>query len=513
MIGVAEALDSAPRDFAEVVRPARAFGEIAAHILDKALLLEELEQRDRVLREIVALGARVNQTTEPSGLARFVAERLTEVVGATSWEIYMRWDFGSELSIPLFSDDRLVGLIDIFDQRPRDYAEHLDFARSVGQSVAGAFANLLLLERLAETNGELRLLAESSLELASTLDLQRILDATARRLCAAARVSACDLYRLRGQALDCRASIKDGRVDEARLARSYDLEEWRAARLAVDSRSVINVVTLDDPRLSEVERRDMARDGQTSALMVPLIVESRLIGLAELFETDRERTFTDDEIAMVEAVCRMAALAVTYADLFADLQLRNQEAELLDRIATKVGASLESRAIAAATIHELAAFVPFDAACLVLGEPGKPWDVIYSTTSSFERFSEADEEAAPPALRDALLRESVVTVDLEHEGPCPVAGGGLEGMRSLLVIGVWIADRLSGALALVSPERDALPEADRRLLGRVGAQLALSFENARLYETIKTMHVANLKALISALNARDSYAVGHAARV
>jgi GAF domain-containing protein len=138
---------------------------------------------------------------------------------------------------------------------------------------------------------------------------------------------------------------------------------------------------------------------------------------------------------------------------------------------------------------------------------------IYSTTSSFERFSEAGEEAVPAALKDALLLQSVITVDLEHEAPLRITGCDLGGMRSLLAVGVWIDDGLSGALALASPERNAFPEADQHLLGRAGAQLAVSFKNARLYETIKTMHVANLKALISALNARDYYAVGHAAHV
>ncbi len=272
VVGLMVLGDSRPRDLAEVAPQLGAIVRLAATVLAQDERLAEFEQRNRVLHEIVALGARVNQTTEPSGLARFVAKRLTEVVGATCCEIYKiergelrclvsldvrpgyddpaayepiemsafpsleraaqsrdllvfasaydprlterereiyrRWDFGSELSIPLFSDDRLVGLIDIFDQRPRDYAEHLDFARSVGRIVAGAFANLLLMERLAETNRELRLLAESSFELAASLDLRRILDATARRLCAAARVGACDLHRLRGRAGACAAVNK-----------------------------------------------------------------------------------------------------------------------------------------------------------------------------------------------------------------------------------------------------------------------------------------------------------------
>jgi len=186
---------------------------------------------------------------------------------------------------------------------------------------------------------------------------------------------------------------------------------------------------------------------------------------------------------------------------------------VLNRISATIGSSLESSTIAAATVNELAAIVPFDEACLVLGEPGKPWSLTYSTTASLERLWDVGAETVSPALHDALLRESVVTVDLAQKDPCPAAGDGLEGMLSLLVIGLWIDDGLSGALALASPERDAFAETDHHLLGRVGAQLALSFKNARLYETIKTMHVSNLKALISALNARDTYAVGHAARV
>ena len=132
-------------------------------------------------------------------------------------------------------------------------------------------------------------------------------------------------------------SIVDGAVEEEWLTQTRSLDEWRAARLAVESRSVVNAGTLDDPRLSEVERHAMKSDGRQSVLIVPLIVESRVIGLVELCGTDRERTFKDDEIAVVEAVCRMAALAITNADLFGDLRARNQEAELLNRIAAKVG--------------------------------------------------------------------------------------------------------------------------------------------------------------------------------
>jgi len=72
---------------------------------------------------------------------------------------------------------------------------------------------------------------------------------------------------------------------------------------------------------------------------------------------------------------------------------------------------------------------------------------------------------------------------------------------------------LLGVLELSSAEPDAFSGIDRHLLERVGTQLSLAIKNAQLYDEIKRMHLGNLKALSSALNAKDYYTLGHAARV
>ena len=87
-IGVAEILDNRPHDFIADQRPALALGEIAAHLLDKALLLQTLERRDVSLREIVKLGARINATSRPEEMAAFVAQRLLDVLGAAYCEVH-----------------------------------------------------------------------------------------------------------------------------------------------------------------------------------------------------------------------------------------------------------------------------------------------------------------------------------------------------------------------------------------------------------------------------------------
>ena len=743
VIGVAEVLDNRPRDFAEVARPARALGEIAAHLLDKALLLEALEQRNTSLREIVKLGSRINATGRPEDMAAFVAQRLLDMLGATCCEVHKidhgqlrcllsidrrlsrddttaadrtgardpveigpavrghellvltgpedarlsaderrvweRNGFASQLSIPLVIDNRLVGLIDVFDVRPRRFADHIDFARSVGQLVAGAFDNLLLLERLAESNQQLGVLAESSLEfgasldltevlhsvasrmclaaaavccdvysiegerlvglvstdgsavdesfpgtaydltdyaiarraidlgqpvivsdvsddprltavertedlrwgysslvelplidrgeaigiaslfdlehadvahtdllrglaqiaaqaianarvhaaldegaarlrqineagleLASSLDLSRVLEAVARRLCDIADVDSCAVYTLHDRQLRCEASLLRGVRDEDWLARSHDLDAWRASRLAVESRSVVRSSGRDG-RLDERDEMGPRQRARNGGLIVPLLVERRVIGVVELFDTARDRAFSDDDVASAEAVCRIAAMAIANAGLFHDAELRSRESELLNQIAARASSSLDTATIAASTVGELGTLVAFTEACLAMRRDAGDWDTVYSSSSDVATLATKQAATKDDAL-ETLRTERVRVLDIPEEPADGTVDAGSR-LRSLLVIGIFIDDAIAGVLALGSPEREAFAAADHEILERVGALLALSFKNARLYETIKTMHVANLKALISALNARDYYAVGHAARV
>ena len=81
------------------------------------------------------------------------------------------------------------------------------------------------------------------------------------------------------------------------------------------------------------------------------------------------------------------------------------------------------------------------------------------------------------------------------------------------MIAIDAGEGVNGVLSLAVDDPSAFDAVDRRVLERVGAQLAPAISNARLYEDIKRMHLGNLKALSSALNAKDYYTLGHAARV
>jgi excisionase family DNA binding protein len=160
-----------------------------------------------------------------------------------------------------------------------------------------------------------RLVFETSLELASSLELGEVLQSAARRLSAALEIPDCDIYRLEGsERILCLASAANGVLDASWVGQEFRLADWPCKRLAFETRGAVSICRLDDLRLSEAERKDMESYGQRSFIVLPLVAHDKVMGLVGLFD-HVEREFTAEEIAIAKAVCQMVALALEHAQL------------------------------------------------------------------------------------------------------------------------------------------------------------------------------------------------------
>jgi diguanylate cyclase (GGDEF)-like protein/excisionase family DNA binding protein len=165
-----------------------------------------------------------------------------------------------------------------------------------------------------------QLLLDTSLELASTLDLDEVLQSAARRLTATLKIPDCDIYRFAGdERMICVAAALGGVYDASWVGREIHLDDWPCERLAIETRRPVIVSSLDDPLLNEDEREVMRHYGQRSCLALPLIARNKVIGLVDLLD-HVEREFTAEEIAIAEAVGQLVALAFEHAQLYEDVK-------------------------------------------------------------------------------------------------------------------------------------------------------------------------------------------------
>ena len=165
-----------------------------------------------------------------------------------------------------------------------------------------------------------QLLLETSLELASTLEIGEVLQSAARRLSAVLQIRDCDIYRLDGdERLVCIASILDGARDDTWVGETIALREWPCKRSAIDTGRAVAVASADDPRLGEAERENMRGYAQRSCVSLPLVARDKVIGLVSLLDRV-ERAFTQEEITTGEAVAKLVALALEHAQLYDEVK-------------------------------------------------------------------------------------------------------------------------------------------------------------------------------------------------
>lgn len=216
LYGLIDIYDTRERDYTEYLSFLKSAGQTLASAFENALLVEQVERRSRILREIVDLGALASQTRDLEETLGALAERVRAAIEAADCDIYTlqgeslrcvvsadldgfdeavvgavldmdkfpatamavrsgevmavaglddprltaqerasmaEYGFESEFCIPLVADESVIGLIDVFDTRPRDYAEYVDFLSCVGQMAAAAVQNALLVDKLERVLG------------------------------------------------------------------------------------------------------------------------------------------------------------------------------------------------------------------------------------------------------------------------------------------------------------------------------------------------------------------------
>jgi len=82
----------------------------------------------------------------------------------------------------------------------------------------------------------------------------------------------------------------------------------------------IEISHLDDPSLSDRDRKHMQEYGARSILYIPLRIKEQLVGFAELWESRRKREFSTNEINLCKLLAQQTAIAIANARLFEEAQ-------------------------------------------------------------------------------------------------------------------------------------------------------------------------------------------------
>ncbi|HEX4929946.1 MAG TPA: GAF domain-containing protein, partial [Gaiellaceae bacterium] len=578
LYGLLDVYDTRERDFAEYLGFLRGTAQALAGAFENALLVDQLERRTTILRDVVELGAVASQAHDLETVLTALAVRLRETVGAADCDIFTLKDgmlrcmvsadkdgldasvvgrildvdrfpatalavrtgqpmaiaslddphltdeeredmaeygFESELCIPLLGGDRVIGLIDVFDTRPRDYAEYLDFLRSVGQTAAGAIENAVLLDKLERRNAALAELVELGRTASDAGGLKALVRSVGPRVVELMEADGCQVFILRGDSLHCVLTYDDGQFLDDYADRTLDLDLFPSTRAAIAEKSALIIETPEDPRLSDYERGLYLESGSQSEICVPLVLEDRVVGLLDVYD-HRRRDYAEHRDFLLR-VGQMMAGALENALLMERLEETNETLGLLVESGIEFGATLDRDRLLESVALRLCAAAAAPC-CEITTLHGDALRVVARMD-----HGEADGdhigteypldhlglmrialETRRPAYAEDITDDPRVS-DLERERD------PRGGHRAMLCLPLTSRGEVIGVAVVHDDRARTFTRTD--LLHSLAQVAAGALANAELYEGIKSMHLGNLKALSSALNAKDYYTLGHAARV
>jgi diguanylate cyclase (GGDEF)-like protein/excisionase family DNA binding protein len=396
-----------------------------------------------------------------------------------------------------------------------------DLAALLPPARAGASA-VALMARL-EHDRKLALLFEATRAVASSLVLEDVLGLVTRTTAEVMGTFAADIF-------DYSAA------DNTMVASGYwalditaEDEDYLGFRISLDERPGYYPCA-DEPRLIERqldaddwppgERDFAARWDEKSGLIAPLLYRGELIGLLGCTEKRFVRHFTDEDKEFLELLAVPAALAIHNARVFREQEERTRRLATLRDCGRAVTSSLQVDEVLA-TLARKAAEALDSPECVIFD-----YDAEADTLTGkalFETQPQGYEDLNVPfplsdSPSDRVLFEErrVVVETISDPGIAPDSRASMErwGEQTCLNVPLVFGDEPLGILVLIETQRERVfSQEEIELISGVAEQAAVAIHNARLYEEVKHLHLGNLKALSSALSAKDYYTLGHAARV
>ncbi len=402
-------------------------------------------------------------------------------------DLLMERQIVSMLIVPLSVGGQVIGSLglDSVGEGREFTSEQIELAQTIAAQAAIAVQNASLFEQSVVRTRELETLFEATQSISTTLDLDTVLQNTARQMLFALQVDNCTISYWDNVenrllvALDLRESDADKPAQTV-----YDLAQFPGRQRVLQERQVVTLHT-DDADLAPAEKEFLQQRDIHILVSLPMVVREQAIGLIELELHDQARHFSTTEIRLARTLASQAAVAIDNARLQRETAAKLEELFVINELSTALSASIEEEQIFKVVRTQLPSLIRAQSLLLAL----------FGEDKQSISYPVALKDKKPIEIGDHPLGDDEVSFVIKRRLPLYLAGDEMDQVLRNLQIAIRITnarcflgvpmisgDEVVGALA-VSDEHNsrAFTLDDQRVMTTVGAQIAVAIQNSRLF--------------------------------
>jgi signal transduction histidine kinase/DNA-binding LacI/PurR family transcriptional regulator/PAS domain-containing protein len=390
--------------------------------------------------------------------------------------------------LPLMVKDRLLGVLYLHSLRTNAFGGQLFLLTAFANQVAIALENARLFQAEQQQSQRLALLVDVARIAATTFDADALLQAVAESVCRHYNYPRVALFTLDDEG---RTLLLRGRSSE--MNSLHKLAAPGFYHLGVDQGIVGYVARTGEPYIAPDVSTDPYFVNPTqvptqSALCVPVLEEEAVVGTI-IIESEQPADFDQEDRSLLEAVASTVAIGLRNARLYQETQRRVQELTLLNSIALRPGAALDTDAPIESALAGLSQLIQVDhVAFISIDQDAHAWEVTHEwrapdTAPVVDLNGSFDD--VPPGLAALLDNRPFAVSDVTTDPRLGVTRELYDSVaiKSALLMPVQSSGRFYGALGFGDSRENRVWQADEsRLLEAVARQLGLVLENVYLFK-------------------------------
>lgn len=266
--------------------------------------------------------------------------------------------------------------------------------------------------------------------------------------------------------------------------RIYSLSSYPLTKLVLQEKTPRQITVVKSGK-ELPEQEYMNKANINTLLMIPIIYQSRVMGLLEIIE-QQPRTFTDQEIILAQLLINETSKAIGNARQHKQLERQLQEVTALNEINLAVTSTLNPQERLDIITKKILDLVDATAVSVALLKSDKEYIHYVSASGEAAAFIQTKQLKLGQGIVSWVVQQnqpallSDVKNDPRHYGRFDKESGF--ETRSILCIPLRVKDHVIGAISALNKLRGQFNKDDLRLLTTLAASVAISIENARLFQ-------------------------------